>query len=202
MNSGSPKVSVIIPAFNEEKGLATCVRRIREACDASTDIAGAYEIIVCDNNSTDTTAAVAEACGCKVVFEPINQISKARNRGASVATGEWLLFVDADSWPSPELIADMAPLLMSPEYIGCGSTIRVVDGPWWFKLYVGEQELEHANLQVVPRWLHFMSAECVYRDRRLSRGLLHLRGTGVCEAAEKTCVEKRATIHDPAQTPF
>jgi glycosyltransferase involved in cell wall biosynthesis len=133
MNSRSLKVSVVIPAFNEEKGLETCVRRIREACNASADIANAYEIIVCDNNSTDTTAAVAAAGGCKVVCEPINPISKARNRGASVATGEWLLFVDADSWPSPELIADIAPLLGSTEYIGCGSTIRVVDGPWWFK---------------------------------------------------------------------
>ncbi len=107
-------------------------RRIEDACDASTDIAGAYEIIVCDNNLTVTTAAVAEACGCKVVFEYINQISKAQNRGASVATGDWLLFVDG-SWPSPKLIADMAPLLRNPEYIGLGSTIRVVDGPWWFK---------------------------------------------------------------------
>ncbi|MGI8917023.1 MAG: glycosyltransferase [Pyrinomonadaceae bacterium] len=133
MKPGSPKVSVIIPAFNEEKWFGTCARRIREAYDASADIANAYEIIVCDNNSTDTIAAVAEACGCKVVFEPINQISKARNRGASVATGEWLLFVDANSWASPELIADMAPLLRSPEYLGCGSTLRVVDGPWWFK---------------------------------------------------------------------
>ena len=104
MIPSSPVVSVVIPAFNEEKGLPSCVQRIREACNASSDIADAYEIIVCDNNSTDATAAVAEACGCRVVFEPINQISRARNRGATVATGEWLLFVDADSWPSPELI--------------------------------------------------------------------------------------------------
>lgn len=81
--------------FVKEKGLATCVRRVR-----------------CDNNSTDATAAVAETSGCRDVFEPINQISKARNRGASVATGEWLLFVDADSWPSPELIADMLSLVV------------------------------------------------------------------------------------------
>ena len=133
MIQNSPVVSVVIPAFNEEKGLPSSVRRIREAFHASPDIADAYEIVVCDNNSRDATAAVATAHGCRVVFEPINHISRARNRGASVATGEWLLFVDADSWPSPELICDMVPLLRSPDYIGCGSTIRVVDGPWWFK---------------------------------------------------------------------
>ena len=133
MHSERPIVSVVIPAFNEESRLPQCIRRIREACEASHGLAGAYEIIVCDSNSTDSTSAVAESCGCTVVFEPINQISRARNRGASVSSGQWLLFVDADSWPSPELIEDMMPLLSSSDYIGCGSTISVVDGPRWFK---------------------------------------------------------------------
>lgn len=134
MHSERPIVSVVIPAFNEEERLPQCVQRTREACEASPALAGAYEIIVCDNNSTDATSAVAESCGCTVVFEPINQISRARNRGASIASGQWLLFVDADSWPSPELIEDVIPLLSSSDCIGCGSTIRVIDGPRWFKL--------------------------------------------------------------------
>lgn len=129
----SPAVSIVIPAFNEEKRLWQSVQRIRDACSAPPDIAAAYEIIVCDNNSTDATAAVADQAGCRVVFEPVNQISRARNRGASVASGQWLLFIDADSWPSPELMGDVAALLRDEICIGCGSTIRVVDGPWWFK---------------------------------------------------------------------
>jgi len=50
-----------------------------------------------------------------VVFEPHNQISRARNRGAAAATGQWLLFVDADSTPSPELLADLREAIDSGE---------------------------------------------------------------------------------------
>lgn len=129
----TPTISVVIPAYNEKRGLGDSVRRIREALDASPQTNGAYEIIVCDNNSSDTTAAVAGGLGCTVVFESVNQISRARNKGAEVAVGEWLLFIDADSWPSPQLIGDMVPLLFDPGCIGCGATIHVVDGPRWFK---------------------------------------------------------------------
>jgi len=88
MNSGHLMVSVVISAFNEETGLATCVQRIREACDACTSISHAYEIIVCDNNSTDGTAAIAERCGCKVVFEPVNQIVWLMGQGGSSSRGK------------------------------------------------------------------------------------------------------------------
>jgi glycosyltransferase involved in cell wall biosynthesis len=127
-----PLVSVVVPAFNEEERLPETLSRIRIAFAAFPDLA--YELIVCDNNSTDSTAAVAESAGCKVVFEPINQISRARNRGASAASGRWLLFIDADSWPSAELIGDMIPILKGSGHIGCSSTVRVVDGPRWFKV--------------------------------------------------------------------
>lgn len=129
----TPTISVVIPAYNEERALAENVPRIREALDASLETSGAYEVIVCDNNSSDKTAAVAEQLGCTVVLESVNQISRARNKGAEAANGEWLLFIDADSWPSPELIADIVPLLSDPNCIGCGATINVVDGPRWFK---------------------------------------------------------------------
>jgi len=133
MQTQSPAVSIVIPAFNEGKRLRQSVQQIRDACSAAPDIAAAYEIILCDNNSTDATAAVADQAGCRVIFEPVNQISSARNRGASVASGHWLLFIDADSWPSPELMGDVVPLLRDETCIGCGSTIRVIDGPRWFK---------------------------------------------------------------------
>lgn len=132
MQPEQPIVSVVVPAFNEEERLPESLSRIREAIEALPDLA--YELIVCDNNSTDSTAAIAKGAGCKVVFEPINQISRARNRGAGAASGRWLLFIDADSWPSAELVGDMTPILKGSEHIGCGSTVRVVDGPRWFKV--------------------------------------------------------------------
>jgi glycosyltransferase involved in cell wall biosynthesis len=96
------KVSVVVPAFNEERLLAGSLAAIRTAMQAFEDA----ELIVCDNNSTDRTAEIARAAGAKVVFEPVNQIARARNTGAAAASGDWLLFVDADSYPSKELLQE------------------------------------------------------------------------------------------------
>ncbi|MCX7827224.1 MAG: glycosyltransferase, partial [Verrucomicrobiae bacterium] len=95
----APQISVIIPAYNEERYLPTTLASLRQAADCYRRERGAeIEIIVADNNSSDRTADVARQCGADaVVREPINQISRARNAGARAARGEWLAFCDADN---------------------------------------------------------------------------------------------------------
>ena len=93
-------LAVLIPAWNEAGYVGETVAASRRAM-ASTGIEAA--IIVCDNNSTDATAAEARAAGADVVFEPHNQISLARNRAASVAGADWFLFLDADTRMPPGL---------------------------------------------------------------------------------------------------
>lgn len=119
------KISVVVPAFNEERGLAACLRSIREAMTAFDEAGWSSELIVCDNNSTDRTAAIAREHGADVVFEPVNQISRARNAGAARASGDWLVFVDADSHPTRELFADMARLIAHGRCLAGGSTVRL-----------------------------------------------------------------------------
>src|SRR3954449_5991736 len=102
------KISIVVPAFNEEKLLGATLSSIQNASNSFTKLGWQTELIVCNNNSTDRTAEIAEAAGAKVVFEEINQIARARNSGAAAATGEWLIFVDADSHPTPELFVDVA----------------------------------------------------------------------------------------------
>jgi glycosyltransferase involved in cell wall biosynthesis len=119
------KVSVIVPAFNEERGLAGSLQSIRRAMAAFDERGWAAELILCDNNSTDRTAAIAREHGADVVFEPRNQISRARNAGAARATGDWLVFVDADSHPSRELFAEMARVVAEGRCLAGGSTVRV-----------------------------------------------------------------------------
>jgi glycosyltransferase involved in cell wall biosynthesis len=80
---------------------------------------------VCDNNSNDRTAVLAREAGALVVFEAVNQISRARNRGAQAATGDWLIFVDADSYPSSALLEDVAKAIESGRCLGGGSTVRL-----------------------------------------------------------------------------
>jgi len=117
-------VSVVVPAFNEEKLLAGSLAAIRAAMPAL----GEAELIVCDNNSTDRTAEIARAAGATVVFEPVNQISRARNAGAAAGSGEWLLFVDADSYPTRELFADAAAAMRSGHTLAGGATVAYPAG--------------------------------------------------------------------------
>ena len=119
------KISVIIPAFNEEKLIAASLRSIQQAVASFARRGWETEIIVCDNNSSDATAALARAAGARVVFEPVNQIARARNTGAAAADGDWFVFVDADSHPTQELFADAAAQIESGCCLAGGCTIRM-----------------------------------------------------------------------------
>lgn len=123
-------LSIIIPAYNEEQLLAETLRRIRAATGEAFD----YELIVVDNSSTDRTAEIARVDGAHVADEPVRQIARARNRGAEVAGGEWLLFIDADSYPSTELMSEVRELILSSTCVGCGTTVRVEGGSMLNKL--------------------------------------------------------------------
>jgi glycosyltransferase involved in cell wall biosynthesis len=112
------KLSVIVPAFNEERLLAGTLANLKEVLPAGC------ELIVCDNNSTDGTAEIARAALARLVFEPVNQISRARNRGASAASGDWLLFVDADSLPSKALILETTEAIRSGGVLAGGATVE------------------------------------------------------------------------------
>lgn len=117
------RVSVIVPAFNEERLLAGSLRSIRAAMDAFDRPGWSSELIVCDNNSTDRTPDIARRAGARVAFEPVNQIARARNRGAAHASGDWFIFVDADSRPSPELFAEVAKAIEQGRCLAGGSTV-------------------------------------------------------------------------------
>ena len=122
------RVSVVIPAYNEEKLLPATLDAVRAACAGFSDRGWETEVFVCDNNSTDRTAELARAAGARVVFEPVNQIGRARNTGAAAASGDWLVFVDADSSPSAALFDAVAGAIQSGRIVAGGSTIRMDGG--------------------------------------------------------------------------
>ncbi|MFC1743332.1 glycosyltransferase [Candidatus Riflebacteria bacterium] len=120
-----PFISIIIPAFNEEKLLQKSLGSIKKACDVFQKKKLLWEIIVCDNNSSDNTAKIAKEAGARVIFEPVNQIARARNRGASIARGKNLLFVDADSYPGKKLFAELLSCLLCKKIVGGGCLVRL-----------------------------------------------------------------------------
>ena len=130
------KISIIVPAFNEEKFIARALRKIKAATEAFSSLGWESELIVCDNNSTDRTAEKARAADATVVFEAMNQISRARNKGASAATGDWLVFIDADSYPSRELFADLAVVIQTGRCLGGGAAVKMDYAVGWTRLFI------------------------------------------------------------------
>lgn len=157
------RVSVVIPAFNEEKLLPLTLAAVARASVAFSTRGWAHEVVVCDNNSTDRTAEVARAAGAKVVFEPINQIGRARDAGARAATGDWFIFIDADSWPSAELFADIAEAIASGRDLGGGSTVQLEPGtPFFARFFCGCWNL----VSRVARWA---AGSCVWVEAEAFR---------------------------------
>ncbi len=158
------KISAIVPAFNEEKLLGASLAEIKTAATAFLQRGWQFELIVCDNNSTDRTADIARAAGAKVVFEPVNQIARARNTGASAATGDWLVFVDADSHPSPELFADVAAAIQAGKCVAGGSTVRLDE-----KYFIASLVTRLWNL--TSRWKRFLAGAFIFCEAGVFRKL-------------------------------
>lgn len=131
------KISIVIPAYNEEKLLPATLESVFAAAEAFHSRGWEHEVIVCDNNSTDRTSEFAQKAGARVVFEPVNQIGRARNCGARAATGEWLIFVDADSHPSRALFEDVATAVSSGRCLAGGSTVRLDQRAWVWSAITG-----------------------------------------------------------------
>ena len=99
------RLSVVVPAYNEEAYLANCLEAITTELTASAAL-GPFEIIVVDNGSTDRTADVAAIFpGVVVAFEPRKGLTQARTRGLETARGTLLAYVDADTRMPPGWIS-------------------------------------------------------------------------------------------------
>jgi glycosyltransferase involved in cell wall biosynthesis len=120
-----PTLSVIIPAWNEEKYVGTAIESLKRAALVYQQERGCTaEIIVVDNNSSDCTGDVARQYGVQVVHEPVNNIGKARNAGATAARGKYLAFCDADNQVTENLLVLIHDHLENPKIAGGGTWIE------------------------------------------------------------------------------
>jgi glycosyltransferase involved in cell wall biosynthesis len=158
------KISIVIPAFNEERLLGETLAQIKSAANAFLQRGWEVEFIVCDNNSTDRTAEIARAAGAAVVFEPVNQIARARNSGAAAAAGDWLVFVDADSHPRAELFSDAADAIQSGGCLAGGSTVELDE-----KYFVAGIITSLWNL--TSRWKKFLAGAFIFCEADAFRKL-------------------------------
>jgi glycosyltransferase involved in cell wall biosynthesis len=116
-----PAISLIIPCYNEAAYLPRLLASVDAARRRFADGPDAVEVIVSDNASTDETAAIARAHGCRVVTSTVRRIGAVRNAGAAVASGAVLAFIDADSQIHPDTFNVLARLMARTDVVA-GST--------------------------------------------------------------------------------
>lgn len=110
MTTSIPKVSVIIPVFNDERRLQLCL----DALEAQTWPKDRYEVIVIDNASTqDIKTLVSRYPQVSYQYEPKPGSYAARNKGLSVAGGEIIAFTDSDCVPAPDWVEKGVDVLQS-----------------------------------------------------------------------------------------
>jgi lipopolysaccharide/colanic/teichoic acid biosynthesis glycosyltransferase/glycosyltransferase involved in cell wall biosynthesis len=120
------KVSVIVPAHDAAQTIQECMEALLEQSLPQ----GEVEVIVVDDGSTDGTVTLAQAVGVRVLTQPHRGPAAARNLGASQASGDILLFTDADCAPTPTWIEEMTRPFTStglsassdPEVVGVKGT--------------------------------------------------------------------------------
>jgi len=119
VNSETPSISVIIPAFNEERYLPATLQAVENSALLLRSRDGVNtEVIVVDNNSADATANVARSLGARVVAESEHNIARARNRGAATAQGKVLVFLDADTHIPAGLLLRIHEVVAAPGCVG------------------------------------------------------------------------------------
>lgn len=116
------KLSIIIPAYNVEQYIEKCLTSCLEQDIPQSD----YEIIVVNDGSPDNSLAVAErvaatATNITVVSQENGGLSAARNKGLSLAKGEYIWFIDSDDWIEKNCLSSLTRLMDGADFIVIGS---------------------------------------------------------------------------------
>jgi len=153
-----PTISLIIPAYNEEKYIGKTLNSVmtaKETCENPSTI----EVIVVNNCSTDETEKTARSFGARIVLEKERRIASARNKGAEVAEGKIIGFLDADSLITPNMFNSIHKVMSSGEYIGGGTMIKLDrSSPGIFCTYC---------ITAVPaRWLLGFAGGLLFTEKR------------------------------------
>lgn len=113
--------SVVIPARNSEKTLEATLRSLQQ------QMLLPHEIIVADGCSTDTTRELTRCFNIHLVNNPVIHAAGGRNRGAAVANGDWLAFIDSDCCAPPNWLSIAARLIIeNPDVVMLGGPLRAL----------------------------------------------------------------------------
>lgn len=122
-------ISIVIPMFNEARHIARTLLAAQKAAHAA-DLQ--CELIVVDNGSTDQGPQIARQFGAQVLVMPGLVIGALRNRGAAIASGTWLAFIDADIEMPEDWLTRLIPLQASGHADVFGLDLHTpAEAPWY-----------------------------------------------------------------------
>ena len=124
------KISVVIPALNEEKLLPKTLASL-QALDRKPD-----EILVVDASSTDKTVEISKNMGAHVITVPKGTIGFSRQKGIETATGDVIAFTDADALLPHDWLNRIEGALTKTGVVGYFGGFRVFDGPPFYRWYI------------------------------------------------------------------
>jgi len=137
------RVSLVVPARNEEKLLPRCLFALHQ--QKFDD----FEIIVVDSASTDHTQQVARSFGVRVVRVEQPGVGRARQAGFDAATGDIIVSTDADAVSKPGWLQHIVAPFADPEVVGTFGTIELTGQRIWTRLgHALFSGFQAANLRV------------------------------------------------------
>lgn len=120
-------VSIVMPAFNEEKYIETSLKSIKNL-DYPKNL---IEIIVVDNGSTDNTVEIAKKYADKVLIHPYVKVGAVRNYGVKSAMGDVIAFIDSDCLPAENWLKDSLDYMKNNSCDAVGGIYLLRPNPSW-----------------------------------------------------------------------
>lgn len=115
------KVSIVIPAYNEEKFIGRLFDSIKDM-DVPSGVE--LDVVVVLNRCTDKTEIIAREFGAKIISNDTKNLSSIRNSGVKAATGEWVVTIDADSWMSQNTLIEICNEIETGNMVGGGIKLK------------------------------------------------------------------------------
>lgn len=150
----SGKVSIIVPVYNAEQYLGQCIDSILHQTYTN------FELLLINDGSTDRSASICEEYRrrdnrVKVWHKPNSGVSASRNFGLSVATGEYILFVDNDDWLAETHIQALYELLVHTNSdIAIGNFCQFIEDEAVFLIHTNEESYFEAIYQPLE-WFNY-----------------------------------------------
>lgn len=168
MTNDRIRVSVIIPAYNEERYLNECLTALLN----SRFNHGTFEVLVVDNGSTDRTVEIAGALLVTVLSIDKVKVGAVRNHGARHAKGDYLVFLDADCVIEPEWLTTGIIQLVENKRLVLGGQYLMRQKPSWMEKYwvLSNSQTPSASTSLVGGCI-FMSKETFARTRGFAEHL-------------------------------